>query len=209
MMTHMRENSTTHGKLRWCCVFCAFLSGVPAAGVPQPSHLRGLWASGPRAPKQVRPELQDPAAGGSAAGQTQEGKYQPPRAWTEEKTHLDEDTWAVFFSVTWNSVCVCELCVQDRDEHDCSYELALEFCSSYMKCLWIKVSLEFYRADGVRQGGTWEYHVHIFWSSCQIEFKYRLEFALKVAEQLKAQCVTFKGVCWHEVEWKTRVFLVR
>ncbi len=41
-------------------------SGLPTARVPTTSHLWGLWASGQGAPKQVRPELQDPAAGRSA-----------------------------------------------------------------------------------------------------------------------------------------------
>lgn len=76
------------------------------------------------------------------------------RGHEHKKKHIQMKSHELFSLVSHGTVCVCELCVQDRDEHDCSYELALEFCSSYMKCLLIKVSLEFYRADGVRQGRT-------------------------------------------------------
>lgn len=44
------------------------ISGLPAAWIPTPGHLSGLWASGPRASRQICPELQDPAAGRLGAG---------------------------------------------------------------------------------------------------------------------------------------------
>lgn len=43
--------------------FLSGASGVPAHGLPRPGHWRGVSAAGPRAPEQVRPDLQDPAAG--------------------------------------------------------------------------------------------------------------------------------------------------
>lgn len=51
----------------WC--WC-LLSGLPAARVPITGYLRSLWASGQRAPEQVRPDLQDPAAGRPAGSKT-------------------------------------------------------------------------------------------------------------------------------------------